>query len=151
MAAAAQRIRRLRRTQDQFVYEPVFVGTFEDAILATLVNPHLQAVVITEGFPWASSHDIPLLSEVLARSAGVDASDAPVGDHGLALTRAVKKIRPELDVYLLDDSRPEDVVSDPDASGLRRVFSTRSRNRWKFTWPFSMESTSAIGRRFSTT
>ena len=46
----------------------------------------------------------------------------PVGDHGLALTRAIKKIRPELDVYLLDDSRPEDVVSDPDASGLRRVF-----------------------------
>ena len=118
----AQQIRRLRRTQDQFVYEPVFVGNFEDAVLATLVNPHLQAVVITEGFTWASSHDIPLLSEVLARSAGVDTSAAPVGDHGLALTRAVKKIRPELDVYLLDDSRPEDVVSDPDASGLRRVF-----------------------------
>ncbi len=30
--------RRLRRTEDAFVYEPVIVGSFEDAILATIFN-----------------------------------------------------------------------------------------------------------------
>jgi arginine decarboxylase len=118
----AQQIRRLRRPQDQFVYEPVFVGSFEDAVFATLANPHLEAVVIHEGFAWASTHSMPLLRAVLEKSSGVDASHVPVGDFGLALTRAVKTIRPELDVYLLDDCRPENVVSDPAASGLRRVF-----------------------------
>src|SRR6188508_631634 len=32
-AAHAQQIRKLRRSQDQFAYEPVFVGSFEDAVL----------------------------------------------------------------------------------------------------------------------
>src|SRR5204863_967538 len=30
--------RRLRRDEDPFVYEPVVVGSFEDAVLATLFN-----------------------------------------------------------------------------------------------------------------
>lgn len=118
----AQQIRRLRRPQDQFVYEPVIVGNFEDAVFATLANTHLEAVVIHEGFAWASAHNMPLLRAVLEKAAGIDVSSLPVGDFGLALTRAIKTIRPELDVYLLDDCRPEDVVFDPEANGLRRVF-----------------------------
>ncbi|MGE5850308.1 MAG: decarboxylase, partial [Candidatus Methylomirabilota bacterium] len=108
--------------QDQFIYEPVFVGNLEDAVLATLVNPQIQAVVIHEGFAWASTHDLPLLREVLGTSLGVDPSSVAAGDHGLALAQIIKSIRPEIDLYLLDDCRPEDVVSDPAASGLRRVF-----------------------------
>ena len=118
----AQQVRRLRRSQDQFIYEPVFVGNLEDAVLATLLNPQIQAVVIHEGFSWASSHDLPLLREVLGATLSVDASSVAAGDHGLALARVIKAIRPEIDLYLLDDCRPEDVVSDPAASGLRRVF-----------------------------
>jgi arginine decarboxylase len=118
----AQQVRRLRRSQDQFIYEPVFVGNLEDAVLAALINPQIQAVVIHEGFPWASTHELPLLREVLASSLGVDPSSEAAGDHGLELARVIKSIRPEVDLYLLDDCRPEDVVSDPAASGLRRVF-----------------------------
>jgi arginine decarboxylase len=118
----AQQVRRLRRSQDQFIYEPVFVGNLEDAVLAALINPQIQAAVIHEGFPWASTHELPLLREVLASSLGVDPSSEAAGDHGLELARVIKSIRPEVDLYLLDDCRPEDVVSDPAASGLRRVF-----------------------------
>src|SRR5688572_22494483 len=35
--AHVQQIRKLRRPQDQFIYEPVFVGTFEDAVLAVIL------------------------------------------------------------------------------------------------------------------
>src|SRR6266568_2075167 len=52
--ALAVEWRRLRRHLDAFVYEPVFVGSFEDAFLATLLNPDLAAVVIHEGFPFRS-------------------------------------------------------------------------------------------------
>src|SRR5207344_739420 len=34
-AQAAQELRKLRRQQDKFVYEPVMVGSFEDAVLGT--------------------------------------------------------------------------------------------------------------------
>src|SRR5215475_6569570 len=44
--------RRLRRTEDEFVYEPVVVGSFEDAILAVVFNYNPQAVVISDGFPF---------------------------------------------------------------------------------------------------
>ncbi|MFL6646622.1 MAG: decarboxylase, partial [Sulfurifustaceae bacterium] len=44
--AHAQQIRKLRRSQDQFVYEPVFVGSFEDAVLAVVLNTNLESVVI---------------------------------------------------------------------------------------------------------
>ena len=120
--AYSQQVRRLRRSQDQFIYEPVFVGNLEDAVLATLLNPQIQAVVIHEGFPWASTHNLPLLSEVLGATLGVDPLTVCPGDHGLTLARVIKSVRPEVDLYLLDDCRPEDVVSDPAASGLRRVF-----------------------------
>jgi arginine decarboxylase len=37
--ALADEVRRLRRPEDEFVYEPVFVGSFEDAFCAAAVNP----------------------------------------------------------------------------------------------------------------
>ena len=46
--------RRLRRPLDAFVYEPVLVGSFEDAFCATILNPDLAAVVIHEGFAFKS-------------------------------------------------------------------------------------------------
>jgi arginine decarboxylase len=87
-----------------------------------ILNSSLQSVLIYEGFPYPSAHSAPLLRSVLARWMQVDPLTLSPGDHGLTLARAIKIIRPELDVFLLDDSRPEDIVSDPAAAGLRRVF-----------------------------
>jgi arginine decarboxylase len=117
-----QQFRRLRRTQDAFVYEPVFVGSFEDAVLGVILNASIQSVVIYEGFQYASAHQAPVLRSVLASRLGVDAAAAAPGDYGLSLAKAVKRIRPELDIYFLDDSHPEELLTDPAAAGLRRVF-----------------------------
>lgn len=121
-AAQMQAIRKLRRSQDAYVYEPVFVGSFEDAMLAVVLNPQIQSVVMYEGFPYASSHPAPLLRKILAEALALDPKHAPVADFGLTLTRAIKTVRPELDLFLLDDARPEEIVSDPAAAGLRRIF-----------------------------
>ena len=59
--ALAAEWRRLRRPLDAFIYEPVFVGSFEDAFCAAMLNPDLAAVVIHEGFPFRSRHDAPIL------------------------------------------------------------------------------------------
>ena len=40
--------------EDEFVYEPVFVGSFEDAALAMILNTNLESVVIYDGFSYAS-------------------------------------------------------------------------------------------------
>jgi arginine decarboxylase len=115
-------MRRLRRPLDAFVYEPVVVGTFEDAILASVINPSIQSVVIYEGFPYATALNAPILRRVLESRLPADMPSHRGGDHGLLLAKALKAIRPELDLVLLADRRPEDVVSNPAAAGLRRVF-----------------------------
>ena len=42
--AIATEWRRLRRSQDAFIYEPVIVGSVEDALCATMLNTDLAAV-----------------------------------------------------------------------------------------------------------
>jgi arginine decarboxylase len=86
--------RRLRRPQDAFVYEPVFVGSFEDAFCASILNPDLAAVVIHEGFPFGSRHEAPVLRAL------VEAVDIREGAGALALhlAQTLNRVRPELDL-----------------------------------------------------
>src|SRR5262249_2934394 len=118
----AQEFRKLRRTQDKFMYEPVFLNSFEDAILGVILNGSLEAVVITEGIPFASSHHSPVLHEFLSAHLSASGIDSTLGPLGLALAQAVKQIRPELDVYFLSDREVEKVAGDPSASCIRRIF-----------------------------
>ena len=119
---ARHEIKRLRRTEDSFAYEVVHVGTFEDAILGTICNHNLQAVVIRDGFEYRSRHDVPVLREFLHRHLnGTEAATAP-GVLAMALARAVKRYRPELDVYLLTDRAVEALAGSEEAAPLRRIF-----------------------------
>lgn len=49
-----RRVQRKRSSDDDFVFDIVVVPSFEDALIATLVNFNLQAVVIRHGFPFRS-------------------------------------------------------------------------------------------------
>jgi arginine decarboxylase len=117
-----QQIRKLRRPQDAFVYEPVVVGTFEDALLAVILNTNLESVVIYDGFPFESAHELPLFKSWLSSRLDFDPKSVGTDDLGLLLAKAVKRIRPELDVFFLADRKVEEIISDPASSGLRRVF-----------------------------
>jgi arginine decarboxylase len=113
-------LRRLRRPEDAFVYEAVPVASFEDAVCATLLNPALAAVTIYEGFEFASRHDAPVLRSVLA-AAGFDEGHVAAEDMALALADGLKRLRPELDVYLLSDRHVERIAGDARAASIRRV------------------------------
>ena len=83
-------------------YEPVIVGSFEDAVLAVLVNYNIQAVVMFDGFGYASQTPLADLRELIAAYLP-QAAAARDGDLAMLLSRAVRAIRPELDVYLSTD------------------------------------------------
>ncbi len=115
-------LKRLRRPDDAFTYEIVQVGTFEDAVLGTICNSNLQAVIIRDGFEYRSRHDVPILRDFLRRHLhGADATTAP-GALALTLVRAIKRYRPELDVYLLTDRAVESLAGSEEAAPLRRIF-----------------------------
>ncbi|MGB8520602.1 MAG: hypothetical protein WCD38_10630 [Candidatus Tumulicola sp.] len=117
-ASIAAEWRRLRRPQDEFVYEPVVVGTAEDAVCATMLNADLAAVVIHEGFGYRSRHDAPVLRGIVDPVAKEELSDG----SALRLARVIHQARPELDLYLLSDRRVEEIAGDPAADIVRRVF-----------------------------
>ena len=110
--------RRLRRPLDAFIYEPVFVGSFEDAFCATILNPDLAAVVIHEGFAFRSRHDAPVLRSLL------EAAKQPKNAEGsaLRLAQVLNRVRPELDLYLVANGRVEEIAGSSEANAVRRVF-----------------------------
>src|SRR3954453_12193190 len=114
----ADELRRLRRPEDAFVYEPIFVGSFEDAFCAAAINPAITSVVVPEGFPFRSRFEAPVLRQVLDTLGVTDDRET----SALRLAGALKRIRPELDVFLLSDHRVEELAGDPTADCVRRVF-----------------------------
>jgi len=115
-------MRRLRRPEDAFTYEAVQVGSFEDGVIGTIVNTNVQAVVIYDGFPFRSRHDLPVLHEFLLRHLRVDPGDVAPGALATTLARGIKSYRPELDLYLLTDRAVEQLASTADAAPFRRIF-----------------------------
>ena len=116
--ALAAEIRRVRRPEDSFIYEPVIVGSFEDAVCAIIVNPQINAVVVSEGVPFRSRHDAPVLRSVLDPIIGNASSDG----SALQLANVVKHIRPELDVYVTSDRDVENIAGSAAAASVRRIF-----------------------------
>jgi arginine decarboxylase len=110
--------RKLRRPIDSFVYEPVIVGSLEDAFCAALLNPDLGAVVINEGFALRSRHDAPVLRTLTNSIGPHEESDV----SALRLARILKRVRPELDLYLMSNRDVEEMAGNPEANVVRRIF-----------------------------
>ncbi len=111
-------MRRLRRVEDPFVYEPVIVGSFEDALCAAIVNPKILSVIVAEGVPFRSKHEAPVLRRLLDDTIGQLPSDA----SALKLAGILKGLRPDLDIYVTTDREVENLASDPAAACARRIF-----------------------------
>jgi arginine decarboxylase len=116
--ALASEWRKLRRPLDAFIYEPVFVGSFEDAFCAIMLNPDLGAVIVNEGFAFRSRHNAPVLRTMTATAGLYDESDA----SALKLSQIIKRVRPELDIYLMSNRAVEEMAGNPEANVVRRIF-----------------------------
>ncbi len=121
-ARSREEMRRMRGADDQFNYAAVYVGSFEDAILAVMVNDSIQAAVLYDGFQFASRHDFPDLHEFLARHMQVEPDTIEPGAAATTLARAIKSYRPEIDPYLLSDRGAESLAGSDEAASVRRMF-----------------------------
>ncbi|HEX6692318.1 MAG TPA: decarboxylase, partial [Burkholderiales bacterium] len=117
--SSAEGLRKLRRDTDNFVYEPVVVGSFEDAVVAVLVNFNIQAVVMFDGFGHESTLPLDDLRELLSAYLPKPERGA---DLGTLLARTLHAIRPELDVYLATDRDVGKLAGSEEAADIRRVF-----------------------------
>ena len=110
-------IRSMRSASDDFVYEPVTVNNFQDAMVALALNSEIQAVIAHDGFPYHGELGLPKLEQYFT-SVGVPRD----GDLALPLLNLVRHFRPEVDRYLLIDRVWERVAGTEDAGSVRRIF-----------------------------
>jgi arginine decarboxylase len=115
-------MRKLRRPEDPFIYELVWVPSFEDAVAGAIINHDVQAVVIYDHFPFESQYNMQSLRERIERYVTHDPDALAPESYSTALADAIHNIRPELDLFLLTDRRVEKLAGEATASHIRRVF-----------------------------
>ncbi|HET9032022.1 MAG TPA: hypothetical protein VFN25_03855 [Dokdonella sp.] len=114
-------LREQRRDDDRFVYESVIVNTFEDALIGVLFNTNIQSVVVRHDFDFASDNRLEILQRYLRRIGDEELTTIDPEDYGPELCRVLRKIRPELDVFLVTDRSVEEIAG-RDLGGCARVF-----------------------------
>ncbi|MCB1043768.1 MAG: ornithine decarboxylase [Acidobacteria bacterium] len=111
-------LRDFQTDDDEFVYDLVVVPSFEDALIATSLNFHIQSVVIRYGFPIESKNTFPFFDPTQSLHHMSRKEDAEIGiELGLALNR----LRPNLDLFLVTDA-PIEKFAGKTGQKFRRVF-----------------------------
>jgi arginine decarboxylase len=96
-----EEMRKLRRAEDPFTYELLFVPTFEDALLAVLLNSEIQACVIRPGFGVVSHHRLDDLRRFIGDFDPQVVQPLPSAGRMLLLGKQIAERRPEIDLYLV--------------------------------------------------
>jgi arginine decarboxylase len=105
-----EQLRRLRRPEDPFSYELVVVPSFEDALIAVLINFNLQACVIRTGFRLGSQYDLSTLRHFYQGIEVTDVDRLPLIDRLQLLGERIAALRPELDLYLVGHAAIEAIA-----------------------------------------
>ncbi len=110
-----------RRPEDPFQYEVVVVPSFEDALIAVLMNFNIQAVVVRYGMPFRSRHQLEVLKHCLHGLDEERLESLDPTERATMLGKLIAEQRPELDTYLVTDVSLEDTAGER-TSAFRRVF-----------------------------
>jgi arginine decarboxylase len=115
---------RLRRPEDEFVYELVVVPSFTDAVTAVLFNFNVQACVVRRRFGHGSQQDLSAMGVVMDERLAEEFDDQPPDVRAQALGRRLHDIRPEIDLYLMAEVGVEELAGKI-GKDFRRVFHSR--------------------------
>ncbi|MCW5755728.1 MAG: aminotransferase class I/II-fold pyridoxal phosphate-dependent enzyme [Phycisphaeraceae bacterium] len=110
-----------RRDADEFVYDIVSVPSVQDAAIAVLFNPTIQAVFLRYNFAFHTTNHHPALRRYLDALAAENMPNSYGLDRSVHLARVLRRLRPELDLYLVTDT-PLDTVAGNMGSAFRRTF-----------------------------
>lgn len=119
--AIRSKIVDLRNDNDEFTYGVVVQRSFQDALIAVLFNPNIQAVVLRYAPPYHSKHISELIEPYIQNVFRFDKSAEPAENLGPMLGKIIKKLRPELDTYYVTDTSLQD-LKDSTIRSFKRIF-----------------------------
>ena len=103
-------MRRLRRDEDPFTYELLVVPSFEDALVAVLLNSEIQACVIRPGFGVVSQHRLDDLRRFIEDFDPHTVQPLPSAERMMLLGKQIAERRPEIELYLVAQISIEEVA-----------------------------------------
>src|SRR5699024_11168007 len=112
---------KMRRPEDRFIYDVVIVSSFEDALIAVLINPNIQATLVRYEFPYKSDYNLSVLRSYLAGLSELDLENQPETERSIMLGRFLHALRPELDQFLVTSGEVETTAS-RDLRHFNRIF-----------------------------
>jgi arginine decarboxylase len=110
-----------RDASDAFVYDAIVVPTVQDALIALLFNPNIQACVVRYGMPYASAQAKGFLRDYIRAIRDLDPGDLTRADMGPLLGKILRWFRPEVDRYYVTDT-PVGELKDTTVQNFRRIF-----------------------------
>ena len=93
----------MRRDSDEYIYDMVVVNSMEDAIIAIHLNHNIQSVIIRYNCPVESLASLSILKAYADRQNWDDFGAEPETPTSWTLGKALKSLRPELDLFLVTD------------------------------------------------
>ena len=111
----------IREDNDPIIYDSIFLKSFQDTLIALLFNPNIQACVIRYGVKFKSKNINSLIKPFISQVLQFNYEDVNESKLGVMLGEAVKKIRPELDIYYVTDT-PVNGLSDKVLQNFKRIF-----------------------------
>ena len=113
--------RNMRRPEDRFVYDVVTVRSFEDALIAVLVNPNIQACLIRYEFPYKSKYNLSALRNYLEGLSEQALAHQSEAERSILLSSMIHELRPEIDQFLVTSGDVEATAS-RDIRFFNRIF-----------------------------
>lgn len=104
-----EKLKELRESNEPFMYDFIVQHSFQDAMIALMFNPNIQAVVIRYAPPFASSNISELISPYIQHVLNIDLKARSESELGPLLGEYVKQFRPELDTYYVTDTSLTDL------------------------------------------
>lgn len=114
-------LRDLRVSSDQFSYGVVVQRSFQDAMIALLFNPNIQAVVVRYAPPFLSKKITPLIEPFIQNVLKLDLASTPQSELGPVFGSLIRKFRPEIDTYYVTDTSLGN-LKDSTLKSFRRIF-----------------------------
>ncbi len=114
-------LRACQRDDDEFYYEIVAVPTLEDAVIAVLFNWTIQAVFLRYNYAFRTENRHPAFKRYLDVMAREGMPNCYGLERSIELGKLIKRLRPEIDQYLITDAPLERVAGNL-GSDFRRVF-----------------------------
>lgn len=108
-AALHEKLDEIRDPREQFDYGFLVQPSFQDALIALLFNPNLQAAVIRYAPRYASTNISDLIKPYIQNVLKIDLESTPEYELGPLLGELVRQFRPELDTYYVTDTSLTDL------------------------------------------